>query len=124
MKKLFTPDSTRIGRPPGPAMQDAVPESLVKGTPAKLRNALADIVGKENVFHRMTDLVRFASDASPYRYIPSVVVMPRTAEEIARILEYCRKDGHHATFRAAGTSLNGQSQSSDVLIEVRRHWNG
>lgn len=124
MKQLFTPDSSRIGRPSGPVMQDAVPESLVEGTPAKLRNALVKIVGKDHVYHRVTDLVRFASDASPYRYIPSVVVMPHTAEEVAQILAYCRKAGHHATFRAAGTSMNGQSQSSDVLIEVRRHWNG
>ena len=29
-----------------------------------------------------------------------------------------------ATLRAAGTSLNGQSQSDDILIDVRRHWYG
>jgi hypothetical protein len=30
----------------------------------------------------------------------------------------------HATFRAGGTSTNGQSQSDDILIDVRRHWGG
>src|SRR5262249_46089280 len=30
----------------------------------------------------------------------------------------------HATFRSGGTSLNGQSQSDDILVDVRRHWNG
>jgi FAD binding domain len=30
----------------------------------------------------------------------------------------------HATFRAGGTSMNGQSQSDDILIDVRRHWGG
>ncbi|HMI26258.1 MAG TPA: FAD-dependent oxidoreductase, partial [Streptosporangiaceae bacterium] len=30
----------------------------------------------------------------------------------------------HATFRAGGTSTNGQSQSDDILIDVRRHWAG
>ena len=40
------------------------------------------------------------------------------------ILGYCARTGRHATFRAGGTSLNGQSQSDDILIDVRRHWAG
>ena len=40
------------------------------------------------------------------------------------ILDYCARTGRHATFRAGGTSLNGQSQSDDILIDVRRHWAG
>jgi len=40
------------------------------------------------------------------------------------ILAYCARTGRHATFRAGGTSLNGQSQSDDILIDVRRHWAG
>lgn len=124
LKKLFTPDPNRIGRPSGPAMADAVPESLVDGTPREIREALCKILDKESVLHRVTDLVKFASDASPYRYIPQVVVMPRTTTEIAEILAYCRSSGRPAVFRAAGTSLNGQSQTDGILIEVQRHWKG
>jgi FAD/FMN-containing dehydrogenase len=40
------------------------------------------------------------------------------------ILAYCARSGRHATFRAGGTSMNGQSQSDDILIDVRRHWAG
>jgi hypothetical protein len=43
---------------------------------------------------------------------------------IDKLFRYCRETGRHATFRAAGTSLNGQSQSDDILIDVRRHWYG
>ena len=73
---------------------------------------------------RLIDLVRYASDASPYRLTPQVVVLPRNVEDIAKVLAYCRQNGRHATFRSAGTSLNGQSQSDDILIDVRRHWSG
>ena len=73
---------------------------------------------------RAIDLVRYASDASPYRLVPQVVVLPRTTDDIVKLFRYCRETGRHATFRAAGTSLNGQSQSDDILIDVRRHWNG
>lgn len=85
---------------------------------------LVRILGDKQVLHRLIDLVRYAADASPYRLVPQVVVLPRTAADIANILTYCRENGRHATFRAAGTSLNGQSQSDDVLIDVRRNWSG
>jgi enoyl-CoA hydratase/carnithine racemase len=105
-------------------MSDAIPASLVDGTPDELKADLIAILGKENVFHRAIDLVRYASDASPYRLIPQVVVLPRTTDDIVKLFRYCHATGRHATFRAAGTSLNGQSLSNDILIDVRRHWNG
>ena len=124
MTKLLTPDPSTIGRPEGPAMADAVPEAMLEGAPAKLKADLVALLGQDRVLHRLIDLVRYASDASPYRLTPQIVVMPRTVEELSMVLAYCRKEGRHATFRAAGTSLNGQSQSDDILIDVRRYWSG
>ncbi|HEY2400560.1 MAG TPA: FAD-binding oxidoreductase, partial [Steroidobacteraceae bacterium] len=105
-------------------MSDAVPDSMVDGTPDDLKADLIARLGAKNVLHRAIDLVRYASDASPYRLVPRVVVLPRTTDDIVKIFRYCRDTGRHATFRAAGTSLNGQSQSDDILIDVRRHWYG
>jgi len=122
--KLFSADPARIGRFDVPPMGDAVPDSLVDGTPGGLKADLIALLGKEKVFHRAIDLVRYASDASPYRLVPQVVVLPRTTDDIIKLFRYCRENGRHATFRAAGTSLNGQSQSDDILIDVRRHWYG
>ena len=124
MAKLFSAKPARIGRYDGPPTCDAVPASLVDGTPADLKADLIALLGKANVFDRAIDLVRYASDASPYRLIPQVVVLPRTTDDIVKLFQYCRENGRHATFRAAGTSLNGQSQSDDILIDVRRHWYG
>jgi D-lactate dehydrogenase len=70
MNKLFAADSSRIGRPEGPAMSDNVPEALIHGTPKPLRESLERLLGPDKVLHRLVDLVRYASDASPYRYIP------------------------------------------------------
>ena len=124
MTKLFAADPARIGRPDGPALADAVPGELIDGAPAQLKADLIALLGEDRVLHRLIDLVRYASDASPYRLIPRVVVVPRTVDEVAKVLTYCRIEGRHATFRAGGTSLNGQSQSDDVLIDVRKHWGG
>jgi D-lactate dehydrogenase len=123
-RKLLSPYPARIGRPAGPVQADAVAPELVMGTPEGLKNDLIGLLGQAQVLHRVSDLVRYASDASPYRLLPQVVVQPRHIDDIVAILDYCRLNFRHATFRAAGTSLNGQSQSDDILIDVRRHWSG
>ena len=124
IRKLFSANPARMGRFDGPPKCDAVSASLVDGTPADLKADLIALLGKQNVLPRAIDLVRFASDASPYRLVPQVVVQPRTTDDIVKLFHYCRENGRHATLRAAGTSLNGQSQSDDMLIDVRRHWYG
>ena len=121
---LLQPDTARIGHPPGNPAEDRVPGGLASGTPRELREALTKLIGADQVLDRAIDLVRYASDASPYRLIPQVVVAPRTIDDVVALLNYCRENGRHATFRAGGTSLCGQSQSDDILIDVRRHWNG
>jgi D-lactate dehydrogenase len=121
---MLTPHVRAIGRPAGPAQDDSVDASRVDGTPAALTSDLVALIGKDRVLHRISDLVRYASDASPYRYLPQVVVLPRTVDDVRAILAYCARTGRHATFRAGGTSMNGQSQSDDILIDVRRHWAG
>src|SRR5580700_8911377 len=121
---MLTPHVRAIGRPAGSAQDDAVDAARVEGAPAALKGDLIQLVGQEQVLHRVSDLVRYASDASPYRYLPQVVVLPRTIDDVRTILAYCARTGRHATFRAGGTSLNGQSQSDDILIDVRRHWAG
>src|ERR1700722_15842907 len=124
MRRLFEPNTRAIGRPPGPPACDAVPDGMIDGTPSELRDDLVGLLGNKQVFHRVIDLVRYAADASPYRLLPKAVVLPRNVDDVVNILAYCRQTGRHATFRAAGTSLNGQSQSDDILIDVRRNWSG
>src|SRR5271155_2973080 len=121
---MLTPHVRAIGRPAGPAQDDAVEPARAEGAPAALKRDLIQLIGQDPVLHRISDLVRYASDASPYRYVPQVVVLPRTVDDVRAILAYCVRTGRHATFRAGGTSLNGQSQSDDILIDVRRHWAG
>ena len=123
-RKLFSADPARIGRFECEPTADAVPDHVAQGTPEALRADLVALLGKDRVLHKAIDLVRYAPDASPYRLTPQVVVLPRTIDDIVKLFRYCRENGRHATFRAGGTSLNGQSQSDDILIDVRRHWYG
>lgn len=121
---LLAPDTARIGRPPGETWNDRAPDSLATGTPEPLRSELITLLGAEQVLTRPLDLVRYASDASPYRLFPQVVVQPRDIADIKKLHEYARRTDRHLTFRSGGSSLNGQGQSDDILVDVRRHWFG
>ena len=123
---LLAPRTERI-LPAGEAGQpapDRAPDALAAGTPEPLRSELAALVGEDRLLTRVTDLVRYASDASPYRRFPQVVVQPRTAGEVAALFGFSRRSDIPITFRAAGTSLNGQSQGDGIMLDVRRHWRG
>ncbi|GGT42780.1 FAD-binding and (Fe-S)-binding domain-containing protein [Streptomyces purpureus] len=103
---------------------DRVPDLQAKGTPTPLRAELAALLGPEKVLGRISDLVRYASDASPYRFVPKVVVVAEDLDDISTVLSYAHGKGRAVVFRAAGTSLSGQAQGEDILVDVRRHWAG
>jgi D-lactate dehydrogenase len=118
------PDTARIGRPPGAPAPDRAPDSLASGTPEPLRGDLVALLGSERVLSRAIDLIGYASDASPYRRLPAVVVMAHDCEDVAKVLGYARRSGVPVNFRGGGTSLNGQAQTEGILIDVRRWWSG
>ncbi|MBO4720200.1 MAG: FAD-binding oxidoreductase [Prevotella sp.] len=64
----------------------------------------------------------WGTDASFYRQIPKVVIRSDGEEEISKIVGLCRKYKLPFTFRAAGTSLSGQSCTDSVLIVAGKHW--
>jgi D-lactate dehydrogenase len=103
---------------------DRAPDSLAAGVAQPLRGDLERLLGHERVLTKAGDLVKYASDASPYRLFPQAVVMAREAGDVAKVLAYGREKGIPVTFRAGGTSLNGQAQSDGILVDVRRHFGG
>ncbi|MET9595444.1 FAD-binding and (Fe-S)-binding domain-containing protein [Streptomyces sp. NPDC006516] len=107
----------------GPSV-DRVADDQAAGTPDGLRDALLAELGTDKVLHKISDLVRYASDASPYRLVPRVVVIAENIDDVSTVLRYARENRRHVVFRAAGTSLNGQAQGDDILVDVRRHWTG
>ncbi|MEV7371840.1 FAD-binding and (Fe-S)-binding domain-containing protein [Streptomyces sp. NPDC090301] len=117
------PQALRPGTKRTPA-PDRVPELQARGTPRRLREELTELLGPEKVLSKISDLVRYASDASPYRFVPQVVVVAEDIDDISTILSYAHGKGREVVFRAAGTSLNGQAQGEDILVDVRRHWAG
>lgn len=103
---------------------DRVPDERSSGAERGLCSDLEQLVGEHNVFGKVSDLVRYATDASPYRLIPQVVVSPESAAHVALLFTYAKREQHSVTFRSGGTSLNGQAQGEGILLDVRRHFQG
>ena len=103
---------------------DRAPDELAAGTSQPLRGELEALLGADRVLGRAGDLIRYASDASPYRLLPRAVVMARDGSDVAKVLAYGRANDVPVVFRAGGTSLNGQGQSDGILVDVRRHFGG
>jgi D-lactate dehydrogenase len=121
---LLAPDPQRIAPGAEEPATDRIPEHLAGGTAEPLRSELAALVGADRVLGRVSDLVRYASDASPYRLIPRAVVRARDSGDVAKLFAYSKRSGIPLTFRSGGTSLNGQSQTDGILVDVRRDWSG
>src|SRR3954452_18785684 len=110
--------------PPSQPVDDRAPDSLAGGISQPLRQELEALLGPDRVLHRVSDLVAYASDASPYRLFPRAVVEVRDGDDVAKVLRFGRERGIPVTFRAGGTSLNGQGQTDGILVDVRKHWGG
>jgi D-lactate dehydrogenase len=83
---------------------------------------LIEVLGADRVLLSETDRVRYASDASPYLLVPQAVAVPRDADDVAAVFRFATAHGRRVVLRAAGTSLNGQAQGDDILLDVRRHF--
>jgi D-lactate dehydrogenase len=124
LRSLFDRGPAALTPPTAAPSPDRAPDSLANGIAQPLRGELEALLGADRVLGRPGDLVRYASDASPYRLFPRAVVMAKEADDVAKLLAFGRERGIPVTFRAGGTSLNGQGQTDGILVDVRRHFRG
>jgi len=89
-----------------------------------LKQAFAAFLPSERLIDDPLRLFAYGTDASFYRLVPKIVVKAETEAEIMAILAACRQQNAPITFRAAGTSLSGQSISDSVLLILGDGWTG
>ncbi len=83
---------------------------------------IAKFIASERIY--TDELRRFAwgTDAGFYRLIPQVVVRAKDEVEVSKLLALASELHLPVTFRAAGTSLSGQSISDSVLVVAGKNW--
>jgi D-lactate dehydrogenase len=119
---LLEADVARIAPETASPAPDRAPDWVANGTPSALLRELEGAIGPQRVAGRALDLVRYASDASPYRSIPKAVAIPGDVQDVVRLLALARRTSTPIVFRAGGTSLSGQAQTDGILLDVRRDW--
>ena len=95
--------------------------------PAAERMALAAellaFLPHESVLYDEEDLRPYECDGlSAYRQLPAIVVLPRSEDEVARILKLCRARNVPVVARGAGTGLSGGAlpHRAGVLLSLAR----
>jgi D-lactate dehydrogenase len=101
-----------------------VPDGAEGGTPDRSLAELDAVLPPGRVLSRVSDLVRYASDASPHRMIPQAVVVAHDVADVAAVLACAHRAGRSVVFRAGGSSLSGHAQTDELLVDARRHWVG
>ena len=100
-----------------------VPDQQIIERRDTILDGLAQLVAPECLISREDERRAFETDAlTSYRRLPLAVVLPRTTEEVAAVLRFCRDNGVYVVARGAGTSLAGGAipQEDAVVIGLSK----
>src|ERR1041384_2932554 len=64
----------------------------------------------------------YATDASAYREIPLAVAVPKSKEDLKKLITFARQ--HHTSLipRAGGTSLAGQVVGNGIVVDISKYF--
>ncbi|EOV6334049.1 FAD-binding oxidoreductase, partial [Campylobacter jejuni] len=79
----------------------------------------AKYIFKDRIFNDYARCYAYGIDASCYFYIPKIVIIAKNEDEIKQIIQLANTYKTPITFRAAGTSLSGQSSCDGVLVVIK-----
>jgi FAD/FMN-containing dehydrogenase/ferredoxin len=65
----------------------------------------------------------YATDASSYRELPLAVAIPKTKEDISKLIRFASTNQTSLIPRTAGTSLAGQVVGNGIIVDVSKHFN-
>ena len=89
-----------------------------KSTVDKLKTLARELEGELKWDNAMRIL--YATDASAYREMPLAVAMPRSVEDLKKIIGFARTEGISLIPRTAGTSLAGQVVGPGIIVDVSK----
>ena len=83
---------------------------------------IAEFIPDDRIYTDALRCLAWGTDAGFYRHLPQVVVRSRDEHEVSRLLAIASEMRLPVTFRAAGTSLSGQTVTDSILIVAGKHW--
>lgn len=85
-------------------------------------NHIKSFIPQQRIYTDYLRRLAWGTDAGFYRLLPQIVLRSDGEEEIAKIIRAAAQYSVPLTFRAAGTSLSGQSVSDSVLVVAGKNW--
>lgn len=79
-------------------------------------------VDPKRVITNPLQLLAYGTDASFYRMIPQMVIQVHSEEEAIGVIKQANRFQLPVTYRAAGTSLSGQSITDSILMVATHKW--
>lgn len=89
-----------------------------------LIHTLTKEISPKRIKTSLVDRMAYAGDAGFYHLLPKAVVQPINENEINILFEIANSYKTPLCFRAAGTSLSGQSITDGILVDIGKHWRG
>lgn len=83
---------------------------------------IKDFIPRDRIYTDDLHCLAWGTDAGFYRNIPQVVVRSKDENEVSQLLAIANELHLPVTFRAAGTSLSGQTNTDSILIVAGKHW--
>ncbi|MDB5242076.1 MAG: FAD-binding oxidoreductase, partial [Spirosoma sp.] len=75
-----------------------------------------------DLFTDSTHQIVYATDASSYREMPAAVAVPKTVDDIKRLIAFANLHKTSLIPRTAGTSLAGQVVGKGIVVDVSKHF--
>jgi len=96
-----------------------IPDASVIARRGAINDDLARLIGREALVTDEEGRRAYETDAlTAYRRMPLVVALPRTTEDVAKVLRYCHDNNLKVVPRGAGTSLCGGALPAEDAVVV------
>lgn len=95
---------------------------MITGKYLHFYKELQSYIPKKRLFHDSLSTLAFGTDASFYRLIPKLIVKVQTEKELQTVIQKAYENSIPITFKAAGTSLSGQTISDSVIVIASHGW--
>ncbi len=93
--------------------------TLPSVSPALLSD-LRTLLGADRVHSEAFQRKAYSYDAGIHRLWPEAVLLPETAEELSKVVDFARRNGIPLTPRSAGTNLTGGAIGSGIVVALTR----
>ena len=86
----------------------------------QLNNLSARLEGE--LYTDETIRILYATDASAYREMPLAVAVPKSVEDLKKLILFARENQTSLIPRTAGTSLAGQVVGNGIVVDVSKNF--